>query len=55
MQISENLNSVTVAKFKSNGRWERDLTCYSEDVDSKVAKKQKQVVHLPNQQSSACC
>ena len=31
------------------------MTCYSEDFDSKVERKQKQVVHLPNQQSSAYC
>ena len=28
------------------------MICYSEDVDSKVKKKKKQVVHLPDQQSS---
>ena len=56
-QISENLNSVTAVKRKLNQRVvrERYLTCYSEDFDSKVERKQKQVMHLPNQQSSAYC
>ena len=56
IQISENLTSVTAVKLKLNQRVvERDLICYSEDFDSKVERKQKQVMHLPNQQSSAYC
>ena len=55
-QISENLNCVTAVKFKVNQRAMRKRFDFlREDLDSKVEKKQKHVVHVSNQQSSTYC